>query len=154
LDYHYLEKMRNCEQRILNRLRLDKFNGIEDLLEILKDKKFPNTAAYANLLNTVEMNFRFALRKGLISDAEFAKDVASRLTNEVVRINGTAGHTIAELAKEAWKDTKPDGFPIYWFDQSSGSISYTFDPVPSVSDFPKVDLNKATRDELLQLPNV
>src|SRR4029079_1114752 len=25
LDYHFVEKIRNCEQRILNRLRLDKF---------------------------------------------------------------------------------------------------------------------------------
>ncbi|MFO0980282.1 MAG: clostripain-related cysteine peptidase [Planctomycetota bacterium] len=154
LDYHYLEKLRNCEQRILNRMRLDKFNGIEDLLEVVKDKKFPISAAYANLMNTVEMNFRFALRRGLISDSEFGNDVAGRLATEVARVTGTAGHSIVELAKEVWKDTKPDGFPVHWFDQSSGSISYTFEEVPPVNDFPKVDLNKATRDELLSLPNV
>src|SRR5262245_11542147 len=46
LDYHYLEKIKNCEQRILNRLRLDRFNGVEDLLEVVKEKQFPNSAAY------------------------------------------------------------------------------------------------------------
>lgn len=154
LDYHYLEKMRNCEKRVLHRLRKDGFQGLEDLLEIVRDKKFPVSAAYATLLNTVEMNFRYALRKGLIQDEEFAKDAAARLTSEAVRINGTAGHDTAELAKEMYQEQKGDQFPAWWFDTSSGPLSYEFGEVPESPPYPMIDLNKATREELLGIPNV
>jgi cysteine peptidase C11 family protein/helix-hairpin-helix protein len=154
LDYHFLEKIKNCEQRILNRLRADKFNGVEDLLEAVKEKKYPNSAAFANLLNTVEMNFRYAQRKGIVSDPEFVKSVGPRLTAEQIRIQGTAGHSIDEIAKESWKDTKPEEFPVWWFDRTSGTISYPFGEVPAVADFPMIDLNTATREEMLTLPEV
>ncbi len=154
LEYHYLEKVKNCEKRVLHRLRADGFQGVEDVLEGVKDKKFPSTAAYANLLNTVEMNFRYALRKGLIQDGEFAKDVARRLTDETVRVNGTSGHAPLDLAKLTWKDTPPDQFPAYWFDPSSGPISYEFGEVPASPAYPLIDLNKTTREELLAIPNV
>jgi hypothetical protein len=154
LDYHFIEKTKNCEQRILNRLRIDAFNGVDDLLEVVKGKSYPVSAAYANLLNTVEMNFRFAQRKGLITDAEFAKAVGPRLTSEQVRVNGTSGHTTVEIAKEAWKETKPDDFPIWWLDRSSGPISYQFGDVPDAPGFPRIDLNTAERDEILTLPGV
>ncbi len=154
LDYHFIEKMKNCEDRVLYRMRKDQFQGIEDLLESVKDKQYPTSAAFANVMNLVEMNFRYALRKGLISDAEFAKDIAARLTSETVRINGTAGHAIDEIAKAFWKDSKPDQFPAYWFDPSSGPISYEFGKVPEAPAYPTVDLNTATRDQLLAIPNV
>ncbi|MBI3845525.1 MAG: helix-hairpin-helix domain-containing protein [Planctomycetes bacterium] len=154
LDYHFLEKIKNCEQRILNRLRVDKFNGVEDLLEAVKGKNYPTSVAYANLLNTVEMNFRYAQRKGLVTDAEFVKSVGPRLTAEQVRIQGTAGHSTAEVAKETWKDGKPDDFPVYWFDPSSGTISYPFGEVPDAPGFPKIDLNTASRDDIVTLPEV
>jgi Clostripain family len=154
LEYHFVEKMKNCERRLLHRLRADSFQGIEDLLEVVKDKKFPHTAAYSNLLNTVDMNFRYALRKGLITDGEFAKDVGRRLTDETVRVNGTAGHNALDLAKQTWKDTPPDQFPAYWFDPSSGPISYDFGDVPPSPPYPQIDLNKATREELLGIPSL
>jgi hypothetical protein len=154
LEYHYLEKAKNCERRLLHRLRADAFQGIEDLLEVVKDRKFPESAAYAPLLNTVEMNFRYAIRKGLISDAEFAKDVSRRLTDETVRVNGTAGHTVAELAKAQWKDVPADQFPAHWFDPSSGPISYEFGEVPPSPPYPTIDLNTATRDALLAVPGI
>lgn len=154
LDYHYLEKIKNCENRLLHRLRKDEFQGIEDLLEAVKDKTYPNSAAYANLLNTVEMNFRFALRKNLIKDSEFAKDAAARLTNEQMRVNGTAGHDAIEIAKAMWKDAPPDQFPAYWFDPSSGPLSYEFGEVPDSPSYPTIDLNKTTKEELLAIPNL
>ncbi len=154
LEYHYVEKIKNCEARLLHRLRADSFQGIEDVLEVVKDKKFPASAAYSNLLNTLEMNYRFAMRKGLISDAEFAKDLAKRLADETTRIDGTAGHEALDLAKQTWKDVPPDQFPAYWFDPSSGPISYEFGEVPPSPPYPVVDLNKTTREELLTIPNI
>ncbi len=154
LDYHFVEKRRNCEQRILARLRTDGFQGVEDLIEVVKDRKFPDSAAFADLLNIVEMNFRYALRKGLISDAEFAKDAAARFTSETVRVNGTAGHTASELAREMWKDRKGEDFPVWWFDPSSGPISYEFGAVPPAPGYPLVDLNTASPEELTGIPNV
>ncbi|MBI4882139.1 MAG: helix-hairpin-helix domain-containing protein, partial [Planctomycetes bacterium] len=154
LDYHFVEKRRNCEQRVLARLRTDGFEGIEDLLEVVKDKKFPESAAFADLLNIVEMNFRYALRKGLISDAEFAKDAAARFTSETVRVNGTAGHALGELAREMWKDKKGEDFPVWWFDPSSGPISYEFGAVPEAPGWPLVDLNSASLEDLGGIPNV
>lgn len=154
LEYHYLEKIRNCERRLLHRLRADSFQGIEDLLEVVKDKKFPTSAAYADLLNIVEMNFRYAMRKSLIQDSEFAKDVSKRLTDETVRVNGTAGHSALDLAKATYKDTPPDQFPAYWFDPSSGPISYEFGEIPPSPPYPLVDLNKTSREELLGVPNL
>src|SRR5262249_21074298 len=140
--------------RILGRLRLDRFNGVEDLLEAVKGKSYPVSAAFANVLQTVQLNFRYALRRKLIADDEFAKDVGPRLDAEAVRVNGTAGHSIAELAKDVWKDTKPDDFPAHWFDRTSGQISYPFGEVPEPKDVPRVDLNTAGREDLLQLPGV
>ncbi len=154
LDYHFIERRRNAEQRILAKLRKDGFRGIEDVLEVVKDRAFPDSAAFSDLMNIVEMNFRYALRKELISDEEFAKDVAVRLTAETVRVNGTAGHDVAELAKAMWKEKNAEQFPAWWFDRSSGPISYEFGPVPDAPAYPKVDLNRATEEELLALPNV
>lgn len=154
LDYHFLEKVRNGENRVLAKLRKDGFQGVEDVLEGVKDKKFPNSAVFADLLYTVEMNFRFALRKSLISDEEFAKDVAARLSAEAARVTGTAGHSIADLATQTWKDVPPDQFPAAWFDISSGPVSYAFGDVPDAPAYPLVDLNTATAEQLLELPNV
>lgn len=154
LDYHFLERRRNAEDRILAKLRLDGFQGIEDVLEAVRDLKFPESAAFADLLNLVELNFRWALRKGIIQDEDFAKDVGQRLTAETVRVNGTAGHDTAELAKAMWKDTKRDEFPAWWFDPASGPISYAFGPVPDAPRYPVVDLNTAGVDDLLEIPNL
>src|SRR5262245_20639119 len=41
LDYHFCEKIKNCETRILERLRSDKFQGVADLLESVKSKQYP-----------------------------------------------------------------------------------------------------------------
>ena len=40
-DYHYQEKIRNAEARILARLRLDRFNGLQDVLEFVSKKTYP-----------------------------------------------------------------------------------------------------------------
>ncbi len=154
LDYHFIERRRNAEDRILAKLRRDGFQGIEDVLEVVRDKKFPDSAAFADLLNLLEMNFRWALRKGLIDDEDFAKDLGPRLTAETVRVNGTAGHSVDELAKEMWKDKKGKDFPAWWFDPASGPISFEFGLVPDAPDYPVVDLNSATVEELVQIPNV
>lgn len=154
LDYHFLEKMENCEKRLLSQLRRDKFQGVEDLLEFVRDKKHPDTAAYASLMGTVKMNFRYARRKKLITDEDFAKDLASRLIESALRIQGTAGHAVVELARVIWQDKKPEELPAWWFDPASGPISFEFAPVPPSPEYPKVDLNRATEEELLTLPSV
>jgi len=154
LDYHFLEKMENCKTRLLSQLWKDKFQGVEDLLEFVRDKKHPNTAAYASLMGTVEMNFRYARRKKLIDDEDFAKDIAARLTESTLRIQGTAGHAVVELARVTWQDKKPEEVPAWWFDPASGPISFEFAPVPPSPEYPKVDLNQATEKELLALPSV
>ena len=154
LDYHFLEKMDNCKRRLLTQLRRDKFQGVEDLLEFVRDKKHPDTAAYASLMGTVAINFRYARRKKLIADEDFAKDLAARLTESTLRIQGTAGHAVVELAHATWQDKKPEEVPAWWFDPSSGPISFEFAPVPPSPEYPKVDLNQATEKELLALPSV
>ena len=154
LDYHFLEKMENCENRLLSQLRRDKFQGVEDLLEFVRDKKHPDTAAYASLMGTVKMNFRYARRKNLITDEDFAKDLTARLTESALRIQGTAGHAVVELARVMWQEKKPEEFPAWWFDPASGPISFEFTPVPPSPEYPKVDLNQATEEELLTLPSV
>jgi hypothetical protein len=154
LDYHFVEKIKNCEQRILNRLRADRFQGVADLVEAVKDKKYPQTVAFANLLGTVDLNLRHATRAGLVDDDEAMKESGRRLTSEALRSQGTAGHGIEEVAKAVWKDGKPDDFPASWFDRSSEVISYEFGPVPEAKDFPRVDLAQATREQLLALPQV
>ena len=140
LDYHFVEKIRNCEQRILNRLRADKFQGVADLVEAVKDKNYPNTVAFANLLGTVDLNLRHAIRAGLVENDDSMKDGGRRLTAEALRTQGTAGHAIDEISKTVWKDGKPDDFPASWFDRSSEVISYEFGPIPDAKDFPRVDL--------------
>jgi hypothetical protein len=154
LDYHYVEKVKNCEQRILHRLRADKFQGIADLVEIVKDKAYPHTVALANLLETVDLNFRHAVRASLVDTDDAMKEAGRRLMSEALRAQGTAGHGIEEVAKAIWKDCKPDDFPASWFDRSSEVISYEFGPIPDAKGFPKVDLAAATREELLALPQV
>lgn len=154
LDYHFLEKMENCRKRLLSQLRQDKFQGIEDLLEFVRDKKYPDTAAYALLMGTVEMNFRYARRKNLITDEDFAKDLAARLTEATLRIQGTAGHVVLELARVMWQEKKPEAIPAWWFDPTSGPIAFEFAPVPPSPEYPKVDLNRATHEELVALPSV
>lgn len=154
LDYHFLEKMDNCKKRLLSQLRKDKFQGVEDLLEFVRDKKHPDTAAYALLMGTVEMNFRYARRKNLITDEDFAKDLAARLTESTLRIQGTAGHAVLELARVMWQEKKPEAIPAWWFDPTSGPIAFEFAPVPLSPEYPKVDLNRATQEELLVLPSM
>jgi hypothetical protein len=154
LDYHFVEKVRNCEQRILNRLRLDRFQGIADLVEAVKDKSYPQTVAFANLLGTVELNLRHAIRSGLVEQDDAMKESARQLAAEDVRARGTAGHAMDEIAKATWKETKPDDFPAHWFDRSSEVISYEFGPVPDAAAFPRVDLAQATREQILALPGV
>jgi hypothetical protein len=154
LDYHFVEKVRNCEQRILNRLRLDAFQGVADLVEAVKDRSYPHSVAFANLLGTVELNLRHAVRSHLADDDEAMKESGRRLTAEALRTQGTAGHGIAEVAKAVWKDGKPDDFPASWFDRSSEIISYEFGAVPDAKDFPRVDLATATREQILALPQV
>ena len=154
LDYHFIEKIRNCENRILNRLRVDRFQGTEDVLEAVRGKDYPVSAAWANLLRTVALNFRLASRRGLIGDDEILRELGPRLAAEEARICGTSGHPIAEIAKALWKDAKPDDFPVSWFDASSGSITFDFGDVPEAPDFPRIDLNAATRDELLAVPGL
>jgi hypothetical protein len=63
LEYHYVEKTKNCEQRILAQLRNDHFRGVADLLEALAKEKYPLSAGSANLITTVELNWRFAQRR-------------------------------------------------------------------------------------------
>jgi hypothetical protein len=154
LDYHFVEKIRNCEQRILFRLRADKFQGVADLVEAVKDKNYPNTVAFANLLGTVDLNLRHAIRANLVENDDSMKESGRRLTAEALRTQGTSGHAIDEIAKTVWKDGKPDDFPASWFDRSSEVISYEFGLIPDAKDFPRVDLAQATRDQLLALPQV
>ncbi|MBI3817521.1 MAG: helix-hairpin-helix domain-containing protein [Planctomycetes bacterium] len=154
LDYHFTEKIKNCESRILERLRSDKFQGVADLLEVVKGKQYPASAAYANIVNTVELNFRYGIRNKLIGDDELVKEVGPKLTGEAARVEGTAGHTLEEIAKLLYKDTKPDDFPASWFDHSSEIISYEFGEIPVAKEFPKVDLATATRDQLIAIPGL
>lgn len=154
LDYHFLEKIRNCEQRILNRLREDRFHGVADLLEAVAKKEHPVGAAFANLLSTVELNQRWAARKGLAATDDSAKEDARKLVAEAARIQGIAGHSPAELAKAAWKDTKPEDFPAHWLDRSTEVVSFEFGPVPEAKDFPRLDLAAATREDLLTVPEI
>ncbi|MEN6428379.1 MAG: clostripain-related cysteine peptidase [Phycisphaerales bacterium] len=154
LDYHLAEKVKNCERRLLAQLRRDKFQGVEDLLEFVTDRKFPETAAYAPLMGTVDVNFRWARRKELIGKDDFAKDLPDRLTAATLAVQGTAGHSIAELAKAVWKDKKPGELPAWWFDPASGPIVYEFAAVPASPEYPMVDLNQAGVEELLALPSV
>src|SRR5262245_61097043 len=111
--------MKNCEQRILRKLRADKFQGTADLLEAMKAKSYPASAAFADLMGTVDLNFRYAQRNGLISDDEMAKEQGPKLAAETARVEGTAGHANDEVAKAVWKETKPEDFPAHWFDRTS-----------------------------------
>jgi|GEM_PF-5099966 len=154
LDYHLLEKMENCEKRLLAQLRNDKFQGTEDLLEFVADKKHPGTAPYARLMATVELNFRYARRQTLIEKEDFAKDLAGRLTEAALRVQSTAGHSVSELAKATWKSKKPEAIPAWWFDRTSGPIAFAFAPVPASPKYPLLDLNEATEEQLLALPSV
>ena len=154
LDYHFVEKINNCEQRILGRLRADKFQGVADLLEAVKARQYPTSPAFAELLSTVELNLRFAVRKGFVHDEDTLKELAPKLSAEVARVEGTAGHPMDEIATTIWKDTKPEDFPASWFDPSSEVISYEFGAVPEATGFPKVDLGTASREELLGVPRV
>jgi hypothetical protein len=154
LDYHLAEKIENCQRRLLAQLRKDKFQGIEDLLEFVTDRKFPENAAYAPLMSTVDMNFRYALRKGLIGKDDFAKDLGERFTAAALVIQGTSGHSLSELAKTVWKDKKPTEIPAWWFDPASGPIVYEFTAVPSSPEYPMVNLNQAGVEELLTLPSM
>lgn len=154
LDYHFTEKIKNSEARILERLRSDKFQGVADLLEVVKGKQYPVSAAYANLMNTVELNFRWAVRNKLVNDEELVKEFGPKLTAESARIEGTAGHTIEEIAKLIYKDTKPDDFPASWLDPTSEIVSFEFGEVPVAKDFPKVDLAGCKREELLTIPGL
>lgn len=154
LDYHFVEKMKNCEQRLLNRLRADKFQGVADLLEIVKGKNYPVSEAYADLLNTVELNLRYAVRTKTVEIDDMMKDLARKLTSEAARVQGTAGHTIEELARAVWKDGKPEDFPAQWFDRNSEVVSFEFGKVPDAVLFPRVDLATAGREQLIALPEV
>ncbi len=154
LDYHLLEKMENCEKRLLAQLRNDKFQGVEDLLEFVADKKHPDSAIYARLMGTVELNFRYARRKDLIAKDDFAKDLPGRLTETALRVQGTAGHSVTELAKATWKGKKSDALPVWWFDRASATVTFAFAPVPASPDYPLLDLNETTKEQLLALPSV
>jgi hypothetical protein len=154
LDYHFAEKTRNCEIRILNRLRADKFQGVADLLEAVKGKNYPMSAAYANLMNTVELNFRYAVRNKLVQDDEMVKETSPKLAAEAARIEGTAGHSLDEIARLIYKDTKPEDFPASWFDRSSEIVSYEFGEIPDIKDFPFLDVSSATKDQLLAVPGL
>src|SRR5262249_50891438 len=105
LEYHYVEKTKNCEQRILNQLRLDHFRGVADLLEALAKEKYPLSAGSADLITTVELNWRFAQRKKLLDEGEETRELGRRLEGEAARIRGTAGHAMDEVAKDFWKET-------------------------------------------------
>jgi len=154
LDYHFVEKGANCEQRVLNHLRAEKFRGVADLLEIVAGKNYPASVALADLMGMVELNWRWAAKKGLLDDSDETRALGRRLLGEAERIRGTAGHDFLEVAKDLWKETKPDDFPASWFDTSCEVISFEFAPVPEVGDFPRVDLATATREQLLEVPEV
>ncbi|MEN6335319.1 MAG: clostripain-related cysteine peptidase [Phycisphaerales bacterium] len=154
LDYHLAEKAKNCERRLLAQLRKNKFQGVEDVLEFVADRKYPDNAAYAPLMGMVDMNFRYARRKELIGKDDFAKDLSERLMAATAAVQGTAGHSISELAKVVWKDKKPSEIPAWWFDPASGPIVFEFMAVPPAPEYPMVDLNQAGVDELLTLPSM
>lgn len=154
LDYHLQEKMANCEARLLNQLRKDRFQGVEDVLEFLRDKKHPHTAVFANLIGVIDMNYQYARRKKLVGTEDFAENLTSRLTQARLRVQGTAGHSTEELAEALFKDQAPDKLSVWWFDSASGTITFEFDPVPEVNDFPLVDLNTATPEALNLLPSM
>jgi DNA uptake protein ComE-like DNA-binding protein len=154
LDYHYVEKMRNCEQRLLGRLRADKFQGIADLLEVTRAKSYPASEAYADLLNTVELNLRFAIRRRQIDMDDAMKELARRMSAEAARLQGTAGHTMEDVAKALYKETKPEDFPAHWFDRGSEIVSYEFGKIPDAAGFARVDLAAATKDDLCAVPEL
>ncbi|MSR48224.1 MAG: hypothetical protein EXS13_14395, partial [Planctomycetes bacterium] len=72
LDYHLVEKIANCEQRVLNHLRGEKFRGVADLLEVMASKNYPLSVAHADLMGAVELNWRYAARKGLLDGGDSA----------------------------------------------------------------------------------
>jgi hypothetical protein len=159
LQYHFVEKIRNCEQRVLAKLRNEKFRGVADLLEALASKQYPASVAYADLMGTIELNWRWAARRKLLDDgsdgaSEETRELARRLAGETERIRGTAGHGLDEVAKDLWKETKPEDFPASWFDPSCEIISFEFGPVPETKEFPRVDLATATREQLLEVPEI
>jgi len=154
LQYHLVEKLRNCEQRVLARLRGEKFRSVADLLEAVASRQYPSSVACADLMGTVELNWRWAARRGLLDEGDDARELGRRLVAETERVRGTAGHGLDEIAKDLWKETKPDDFPASWFDPSCEVISFEFLPVPPTPDFPRVDLATATREELLDVPEI
>ena len=154
LDYHYVEKQDNCEERLLASLRVDQFRGVADLLEVVATKNYPASVAYADLMAQVELNWRFAAKRALLDDSEETRALGRRLAGEAERIRGTAGHAFAEIAKDLWKDGKPDDFPAAWFDASCEVISFQFGPIPDDGGFPRVDLATATREQLLEVPGI
>lgn len=152
LAYHYVERARNAEVRILQKLRQDKFEGVQDLLESMEQKSFPASVAYANLMNVLELNFIYSRRKGIVDDEEFIKEVSEKLSSETTRIQGTAGHSDKEVAKAMYED--PGSIPVRWFHQDRKDQTFPFGAIPVVADFPLIDLNKATAEELQEIPRL
>lgn len=154
LEYHYVEKAKNCEQRILGQLRNDHFRGVADLLEALAKESYPVSPATANLVEIIDLNWRFAQRRKLLDDGDEMRELGRKLSAEASRILGTSGHSLEEVAKDLWEKTKPEEFPAGWFDVSSGPINFDFGPVPECKEFPRVDLVTATREQLMEVPEI
>ncbi len=152
LTYHYVERARNAEVRILQKLRKDKFEGVQDLLEKVEQKTYPSSVAYARLMNVLELNFIYSRRKGLIEDEDFIKEVSAKLSAETTRIQGTAGHSDEEVAKAMYGE--PGSVPVSWFHQNRKEQTFPFGAVPEVADFPLVDLNTATAEQLQEIPSL
>lgn len=152
LTYHYVERAKNAETRILQKLRADKFEGIQDLLEFVEKKKYPSSVAYANLMNMLEINFIYARRKGMIEDDEFIKEVGPKLSAETTRIQGTSGHSDEEVSEAMFE--KPGSVPVTWFYQDRKAQTFPFGDVPQVDEFPLVDLNTATVEQLQEIPSL
>lgn len=152
LTYHYVERAKNAEVRILQKLRADKFEGIQDLLEFVEQKKYPSSVAYANLMNILDLNFIYARRKGLIEDGDLVKEIGPKLTAETIRIQGTAGHEDEEISEAMFK--KPGSVPVTWFYRSQKEQTFPFGAVPQVEEFPLVDLNTATTEQLQEIPSL
>ena len=153
LMYHYVERAKNAEVRILQKLRQDKFEGIQDLLEYVQEEKYPSSVAYANLMNVLDLNFIYARRKGIVDDEDFVKEVGAKLNSETTRIQGTAGHTDEEVAQSMYEH--PGSVPVSWFyGNDTKKQTFRFGAIPEVADFPLIDLNTATEEQLLEIPSL
>ncbi|RME80166.1 MAG: hypothetical protein D6785_10665, partial [Planctomycetota bacterium] len=161
LDGHYLLNRKLRERQIFNYLANENFHSLPKILEYMKGQKYPLGVPFVPLLLKLKVGISYLLKKDQNKLSPSLKEDFQKEKGELNKVlekwSLVSGHSMEKYGREIFKKLKSKDFPFFWYDGHNQSIALPYPkwiPFSSKSLLKRLDLNKATEEDLSKVPGM